>query len=443
MEELYQAKIRLEEQVVNNRTATLAHLAHDIGTPLSAMVLASQAIEGILQRAPPELAAESVPPQDAMGASLGAIRILRKTIMDYVNNNDIVGEAQSLEPVHVKSTVEKMVMPILRQMLGAHGTSRPSALLDIDPTVADLTVLADPAWMVDMILNFVGNATKFTRHGHVKLIVAVWGEGVPPLKDGVGDVPADAARQAHSRSKEEIVFAVEDTGIGLDPLDAARLFRPFAQVNKSRALFIYILMRPTGLDPLDAARLFRPFAQVKGTIGGTGLGLTSVLRKAERLKGSAGVIPRNSEGGCTFWFSQPLKRLESGKSRKLRPSLQGGRKPKASSSAPVSKPKQKPERQAVEVEAGHSSLRLQLRPKHSGSGDSHFGEGATPRGSGWMPLGSPPGGTPTFAEGGALHRVQSKISTCSSGIPAVARADFRLLLVDDSHIITFLTTRQV
>mmetsp|Transcript_70856 Transcript_70856/g.224308 ORF Transcript_70856/g.224308 Transcript_70856/m.224308 type:complete len:887 (+) Transcript_70856:97-2757(+) len=382
MEQLYRAKHLLESQVAKQRTATLAHLAHDIGTPLNAMVLANQSLQGIIERAPADIAEDAQLPQDALDASLSAIRILRKTIMDYVCNNEVEEEPQ-VDVVDVEVTLVKRIMPILRQMLEVHGAAQAVAELEVAGDVKGLQVLTDPSWMVDMILNYVGNAVKYTHRGHIKIAAAIRRKGDPPLRDGVGAIPADAASSAHARATEELVFSVEDTG--------------------------------KGISALDAASLFRPFVQVKGTVGGTGLGLTSVLRKAEKLGGSAGVVPRNAFGGCTFWFSMALKEPSA---------LHGlGRMQRA--------------RRVTEIRRAGFCGSNPATPRSTAAAllfpDVRQATGNL-AGDKW-PVESP--------ERASKEGEPGKPGQSLTNISSIPRSEIRILIVDDSSIITLLSSRQV
>eukprot|EP01040_Poterioochromonas_malhamensis_P006288 gene6288-biopygen1120 len=83
---------------------------------------------------------------------------------------------------------------------------------------------------------------------------------------------------AHSsyRSSEELMFEVVDTGIGMSEEAMKTLFNPFKQTQR--------------------------------LAGGTGLGLYSLAKRIEALKGKYGVHQReDGKQGCVFWFTVPYK----------------------------------------------------------------------------------------------------------------------------------------
>ena len=117
------------------------------------------------------------------------------------------------------------------------------------------TVLGDPDRLRQVIGNLIGNAVKFTDAGRVTVWIGVVGtRGGSPL----------------------LRCEVRDTGVGIAPEDAGRLFEPFAQA-----------------------------AATRGSYGGTGLGLAICKRLIEQMGGAIGVesVPRH---GSTFWFTVPL-----------------------------------------------------------------------------------------------------------------------------------------
>jgi CheY-like chemotaxis protein/HPt (histidine-containing phosphotransfer) domain-containing protein len=119
----------------------------------------------------------------------------------------------------------------------------------------------DPLRLEQVLLNFAGNAVKFSEHGRIAL----------------------RARLERAFGPELLVrFEVQDSGIGIAPDKLAGLFTPFHQA-----------------DPSATRRH-----------GGTGLGLVISKQLAELMGGEVGV---DSTPGCgsSFWFTARLA-LEDG-----------------------------------------------------------------------------------------------------------------------------------
>ena len=119
-------------------------------------------------------------------------------------------------------------------------------------------LLGDPQRIAEVLLNFAGNAVKFTETGFVRLAVRLDGE---PVATPTG------ARLA-------LRFEVQDSGIGIAPEAQARLFRDFEQADSS------------------TTRRY----------GGTGLGLAICRRLAVLMGGRVGVDSALGRGSC-FWFA--------------------------------------------------------------------------------------------------------------------------------------------
>ncbi len=128
----------------------------------------------------------------------------------------------------------------------------------VAPGVPD-TLVGDPLRLTQILVNFAGNAVKFTERGDVRIAIDT-GEG--PARPGtVG-----------------LSFSVSDTGIGISKAQQALLFRSFEQGDDS------------------TTRRF----------GGSGLGL-AICRQLAALKG--GEVGVNSEPGVgsTFWLKAPFE----------------------------------------------------------------------------------------------------------------------------------------
>jgi two-component system sensor histidine kinase/response regulator len=126
---------------------------------------------------------------------------------------------------------------------------------DIAPDLAR-PLRGDPLRLEQVLLNFVGNAIKFSEHGSIEVRARA-----------IGTAGADTL----------VRFEVEDHGIGIEPEEMAQLFTSFHQA-----------------DPSTTRRY-----------GGTGLGLAISKQLAELMGGEAG--GESAPGrGSTFWFTARL-----------------------------------------------------------------------------------------------------------------------------------------
>jgi CheY-like chemotaxis protein len=117
-------------------------------------------------------------------------------------------------------------------------------------------IRADEARLKQILINFAGNAVKFTDAGGVLA-------GVVERPDG------------------NLRFTVEDTGPGVPPESRERIFEAFAQADAAHA-----------------------------ALGGAGLGLSIARRLAHAMDGEVGV-EAGPHGGALFWFEAPFARIGS------------------------------------------------------------------------------------------------------------------------------------
>ena len=134
------------------------------------------------------------------------------------------------------------------------------AVSDVFPS-APKFIMGDPTRLQQVLLNIVKNAVKFTEKGQVHTIVE---------RDGDGN----------------LLFLIEDTGIGISKEASKKLFTDFYQADTSTT---------------------RKY-------GGSGLGLSICKALVDAMGGKIGVKP-NPSGGSIFWFSIPC--VEGEKEKKV------------------------------------------------------------------------------------------------------------------------------
>ncbi|MFN7960529.1 MAG: ATP-binding protein [Thermoanaerobaculia bacterium] len=137
----------------------------------------------------------------------------------------------------------------------------------------------DPFRLQQILFNLIGNAVKFTERGGVFVRVEVSAKSPPPAE------------------RVELRFSVEDTGIGIAPEDAQRIFEAFNQVDASHS---------------------RRF-------GGSGLGL-AICRQLTELMGGRIWLESQPGSGSAFHFEVNLRVVEVGKPEswaQARPELAG------------------------------------------------------------------------------------------------------------------------
>ncbi|MEA2631851.1 MAG: hypothetical protein QOE66_2070, partial [Chloroflexota bacterium] len=163
-------------------------------------------------------------------------------------------EAGKLELVPADFSLHAMMADTLRALTVRARMKGLELVYNAGPDVPD-TLVGDAGRLRQVVLNLVGNAIKFTKHGEVAVRVEV----------DDGPVPDDEA---------VLRFTGRDTGIGIPPDGQERIFRAFEQADSSTT---------------------REF-------GGTGLGLTIAARLIGLMGGKI-AVESESGRGSSFSFT--------------------------------------------------------------------------------------------------------------------------------------------
>ena len=240
--ELRAANQRAEEATAM-KSMFLANMSHEIRTPMNAVIgMAYLALKTPL----------SEKQRDYVSKIHNAGTSLLGVINDILDVSKIEAGRLDIEAVDFRlDDVIASVTSITAQKAQDKGLE---FLVDVADSVPQ-TLVGDSLRLGQVIANLINNAIKFTEQGEVYLTVE--------LLEQVGE-------------RATLGFSVMDTGIGMTPEQAARLFQPFSQAD----------------------------ASTTRKHGGTGLGLTICRRLVELMGGE---IWLESEPGREARFCLPCR----------------------------------------------------------------------------------------------------------------------------------------
>jgi signal transduction histidine kinase len=226
----------------------LANMSHEIRTPMTAILGFTDLLR--------EDGNTSILPEHRL-QTIDTIKRASTHLMTVIN--DIL-DLSKIEAG--KMTVEAIDTNLVRVLHEVTSLMRPRAIdkglkltVKLQSPIPE-RIVGDPTRLRQVLLNLIGNAIKFTDAGCVNISVCV--------------------EEQDDRSL--VLIDVEDTGPGMSPEQAARLFTPFCQADNT----------------------------VTRKFGGTGLGLTICRRLAEMMGGNVDIVRTAPQAGACFRVTLPL-----------------------------------------------------------------------------------------------------------------------------------------
>lgn len=258
-QDLSRAKKNLEKMVVNLKknknqaeeaskvkSQFLANMSHEIRTPMNGILGMTELLLTTRLSGTQHRYAETI---------LNSGESLLGIINDILDFSKI--EAGKLEIETINFNLEQLIEDV-SQLLASQAHNKKLELAVAIKRGTRICLKGDPTRLRQILTNLIGNAIKFTEKGEVI-------------------VKASTTRRDNNRVNLNI--SIKDTGVGINPRDRARLFKPFSQLDGSTT---------------------RKY-------GGTGLGL-AISRELVSLMGGTLKCESSPDKGTEFFFTVPMEK---------------------------------------------------------------------------------------------------------------------------------------